>query len=416
VRWFSRSSGLNEPVSKSRTVIVIEDWAHRSEGHFPRRFAELTEAFTALGWHGEVLTSRGWVHETDADPVPFAVSRYGRLALVLDRVASRLQRVSRQTRLGNLARTFGGQLRVMAIVGSARSIRRRTNGSADVVVLSYGIDVVLAAALAGRGRWLFYAFEPPSVVLEGRQIRLESRLAKWAERRRRAQGGGACIVTPYERSRAEWSAIAPFMTPTVLAIAGCSVSFPIPNARDQLGIFPADRIALIFGSKYNKDCDVVWRAFSELEDWRLLIGGHVTDLYIAAGQPLAARRPILIDGFVSNATRELAYSAADLVILSFRPDYERNSGTLMDAISWGIPVVCSERSGAAELVQRFRLGVTFTPGDAQSLANAVRLAPERIHDDDLHRARNDLSNAAVATRFLELFQQLSRSQSAPICA
>jgi hypothetical protein len=50
----------------------------------------------------------------------------------------------------------------------------------------------------------------------------------------------------------------------------------------------------------------------------------------------------------------------------------------MDAIAWGLPVVCSNDSAAAELVSSYRLGVTFTAGDPQSLAAAVRAAPAHI--------------------------------------
>jgi hypothetical protein len=140
---------VREPSSNLPTILVIEDWAHLPSGHYPRRFAELAEAFAALGWHAEVLTSRGWLHETDTGTSPFAVSRYGFLAGVFDRVATRLQKVYRETRAGTAARTIGSMLRVTAMVGAARSLRRRTAGAPTaVVVLSYGIDIVLASAIA----------------------------------------------------------------------------------------------------------------------------------------------------------------------------------------------------------------------------------------------------------------------------
>jgi hypothetical protein len=62
--------------------------------------------------------------------------------------------------------------------------------------------------------------------------------------------------------------------------------------------------------------------------------------------------------------------------------------------------VCSDRSIAADVVREYRLGVVFEPGDPDSLERAIRLAPEAIDDDDLTRARRELSNRAVAARFL----------------
>ena len=343
------------------------------------------------------------------------------MARQLDRLAKRLRDVAHGSRTGALTRRAGDRLRVIALMGAARALRRRTSGpTSDVVVLSYKIDAVLAAAIAGPGRWLFYAFDPPSPTIQGQGIgpmllRLakwaEWRLAKWAEQRRRARGGGVRIATTDETSRQLWEDIVPFLEPIVLPIAGCRVCAPIPDACRQLGIASADRVALLFGSAYNKDSEVVRCAFSDLDHWRLMVGGHAADAFNLAEPTLDERDPILLGGFVSDGTRDLAYAAADLVILSFPADYQQNSGTLMDAIAWGVPVVCSDRSAAAEIVRNYRLGATFIPGDAQSLAEAVRTAPTRIEPEDLERARMELSNRAVARRHLQILQQLSESSN-----
>ncbi len=408
--------GVSCPVSVPPPVLIVEDWAHRPEGHFPRRFAELADAFAAEGCTVEVLTSRGWLYSGTAEAVRFSQNRYGPVARQLDRLANRLRDAGHGSRTEVLTLHAGGRLRVIALMGAARALRRRTHGpTSEVVVLSYGIDAVLAAAIAGPGRWLFYAFEAPSPILQGHGIgpmlRLakwtEWRLAKWAERRRRARGGGTRIATPDETSRQLWEDIVPFLEPIVLPIAGCRARAPIPDACFQLGIASADRIALLFGSVHDKDYKVVRSAFSDLDHWRLMVGGLVADAFNLAEPTVGERKPILLGGFVSDGTRDLAYAAADLAILSFRADYQRNSGTLMDAIAWGVPVVCSERSAAAEIVRNYRLGVTFTPGDAQSLAEAVRRAPTRIEPEDLERARMELSNRAVARRHLQILRQLS---------
>ena len=72
----------------------------------------------------------------------------------------------------------------------------------------------------------------------------------------------------------------------------------------------------------------------------------------------------------------------------------------MDAVSWGVPVVCSQPSAAADIVQAYRLGLVFESGDAFSLAAAVGAAPSQIDPRDLERAQDELSSRSVAAACL----------------
>jgi glycosyltransferase involved in cell wall biosynthesis len=110
--------------------------------------------------------------------------------------------------------------------------------------------------------------------------------------------------------------------------------------------------------------------------------------------------PIVRGGFDDAETRDLAHAATDLVVLSFRAGVTASSGRLMDAIAWGKPVVCSRQSAVGELVAEYRLGALFEPGDASSLAAAVRAAPAALDPSDLARARERFSNRAIAARQL----------------
>jgi glycosyltransferase involved in cell wall biosynthesis len=398
---------MSEQMWEPPRVLVVEDQADVPVGHFPCRFAELAEAFAALGCGVEVLTSRGWVHARDSGTVHFDTSRYGIFALLLDRIGRPLQRLRGKRRAQSRVRYLGGALRVVAMIATVRVRRQRRAGRrADVVVLSQGIDPLLAATIAGPGHWLFYLFDPQTGSAPGHLGRLLARIAEQAERRRRGHGDSLRVATPDEASRERWEEIAPFLNPTVLPIAGCRVRDPIPGARQRLGLLPGTRLALLFGSPAHKDCEVVWRAFENLSEWRLVIAGQVADLYASSTPPPSSDHdPFLMGGFLDDITRSLIYSAADLIVLSFHPNHRRNSGTLMDAISWGVPVVCSEQSAAADLVQDYRLGVTFKPGDPQSLAASVRTAPARIAPEDLQRAHRELSNRAVASLHLQALQQ-----------
>jgi glycosyltransferase involved in cell wall biosynthesis len=175
----------------------------------------------------------------------------------------------------------------------------------------------------------------------------------------------------------------PFLRPVALPVAGCRRRERIPDARARLGIEPGERVGLLFGALHpGKDVDVVFRAFSGLSGWRLLTGGQV-------GGDAA-----------DEAMRELLYSAADVVVLTFVADLDRDSGGLMDAIGWGVPVVCSDASMPADIVREYRLGAIFTPGDAASLRTALADVPEQIDPRDLERARHELSNTTIALRAL----------------
>ncbi len=110
----------------------------------------------------------------------------------------------------------------------------------------------------------------------------------------------------------------------------------------------------------------MWHAFAGLPDWRLLIVGRIADAYAAASpQPSPRREPAVIGDHVDGATLDLAFAAADLVVLSFRPHHSRDSGVLMDAIAWGVPVVCSARSAVVDVVTAYGLGVLRTGGERE---------------------------------------------------
>jgi glycosyltransferase involved in cell wall biosynthesis len=263
------------------------------------------------------------------------------------------------------------------------------------VVVSTRIDPVSAVAHAGEGRWLFHSVSPPRG--SPRQLRRAQR----AEARRRDAGGRARVASPDDETREAWEQTAPFVDPVRLPIAGVRAVQPVPNARPRLGLSADDNVALLFGTVHgDKDVDLVSRVFDDLTDWQLVVVGRVGDDF---RQRRAGAGPdaFVLGGFVDNAMRDVVFSAADVVVLSFRRNFRRDSGVLMDAVSFGVPVVCSGDSGPADLVREYRLGAVFEPGDFDSLERAIATAPSRIDPVDLARAQSELSNRAVARRILD---------------
>jgi glycosyltransferase involved in cell wall biosynthesis len=374
-----------------RRVLVVEDRAHRALGHFPSLFAEVAIGLAENGCSVEVLTSNGWLFDGQ-QPVPFVVRRYG----LVDRWCFRFGEAFVTTRgLRGLAR----RARTRALVHAARA-RCRAAGTPqpDVVVVSTRIDTLSAVAHAGDGRWLFHSMFPP------RGSSRAVRRAERAERRRREAGGRARVATHDGEIRDAWAETATFVEPVRLPIAGVRTARPVPNARLRLGLSADDNVALLFGTAHgDKDVDLVSRVFDDLADWLLLVAGRVRDDFV---QRHAGAGPdaFVLGGFVDNATRDVVYSAADLVVLSFDRGFRRDSGVLMDAISFAVPVVCSDDSGPADLVREYHLGVVFEPGDFDSLERAIATAPSQIEPTDLARAQSELSNRAVARRLLDALE------------
>jgi hypothetical protein len=352
-------------------VLVVEDQAHLPHGHYAVRGVELAGAFAALGHRSTLLTSRGRAGE---QPLPFPVATYGPVARGIARL--------------------GAHARVLAMVGTARA--RRRHGDADVVVLiSFAVDPVLAAACCGRGDWLLYQFAPPLPHRRQWLARAVDRAARRAELRRRRHGGQVRIGVAAAWAD-DWAEQAPFLRPAAVAIAGTTARAPIAGARERLGITGDDRVALVFGAVHDgKDARTPTRAFAGLAGWQLVVGGQ------------------LGGGAVDETTRELLYSAADVVVLSFVDGYASDSGTLMDAVSWGVPVVCSARSAAAEVVRQYGLGTLFEPGDADALRAALARVPARVDPANLARAREELSNLQVASAILGLFGRVPTAPTAP---
>jgi glycosyltransferase involved in cell wall biosynthesis len=304
-----------------------------------------------------------------------------------------LENTSRLRRVARTARTY-------AQVVAARSRCRRAGlPRPDVIVMSWSYDPRVASIAAGPGRWLFYQFDEPFDTLP-----TVSRRAARAEERRRATGGLARIAAPHDDYRDEWRAAVPALDPVTLQIAGSRERVRIPDARRRLGLDADVKVALLFGADHDgKDVDLVSRVFAEIADWQLLVVGDVARAYKQRTGP--APEAVVMGGYVDEETRALVYSAADLVVASFQPKFRRDSGVVMDALSWGVPVVCSDGSPPAVAVREYRLGLVFHPGDPDDLARAVRQTPLRIDPADLARAREELSIRAVAIRLLEALSE-----------
>lgn len=368
------------------SVLVVEELADWSNGHFSVRFAQLAQAYVDLGYDVDVLTAVGW-RRSGEHQVPFAVHRFGPVARFLRRGAGRVLR-------GDLAQVALALITTAAI---RTHVRRMALPPVVIVMLGWQTLPAVVAAAADDGRWLLNHFQGPRPRLHpwsrrlGRGIDV---LARRREARRRAHGGAFRIAVANEARRDAWADEVPYLDPMVLPIAGVRDVTPEPDARIHLGLAERARVALLFGDRAAKDRDTALAAFARLPDWTLVIAGPVAE------DVAPSANVVIIPGTVRDETRDRLFAAADLVVLSFAADYGNNSGTLMDAISFGVPVVCTADAAAAGIVQQYRLGLGFAGGDVTSLVDAVHRAPAAIAPADLESARGALSNRAVARRQL----------------
>src|SRR3954469_18319035 len=60
----------------ARSVLVVEELAHWSNGHFPVRCAQLAAGLADLGYRVELLTSEGWARDDQHPQPPFTIRRF----------------------------------------------------------------------------------------------------------------------------------------------------------------------------------------------------------------------------------------------------------------------------------------------------------------------------------------------------
>lgn len=383
-------------------VLIVESGAHRAVGHYPVMFAELAEAIGDAGRDVAVLTSQGWVF--DAAPHRFELYDDGRLG----RVARALERWIGRIRPRRWSRPVGRFVREVAMIVSIRLTRRRLGG-AEVIVTSHRFDPVLVTALAGNGRWVLYQFAGPTPAVS-RVRRAFVALAQRAEVTRRSKGGHARVAVNNPSQLDVWTRVMPWLDPVQVPFIASRERLPIADARERLGLDPSARVALLFGARHGlKDYDVVWSAFAACPTWHLVVAGGGAMASFEKWRSRTADTsfaPTVIDGFVGDETRDLLHAAADVVVLSFKPGAHSDSGTLADAVSWGLPVVCSSDCYAGEIVRRLGLGPMFDSGDVESLRRALDDVPRSPDPEAVSRARDEFSSRSMAERHLRALGSL----------
>lgn len=180
--------------------------------------------------------------------------------------------------------------------------------------------------------------------------------------------------------------------------------------RTDLAIPSGAFVFLCFGEvRAYKDVDLLLSAFdtARLREAVLIVAGHTRDA--AAGDRIAAAaradpriKPLLT--YVPDDGVGDLFGAADAAVLP-RGD-GATSGSLVLALSMGLPVVVADRPTYRELVQDGRAGWLFEVGSADSLRSAMERAAANV---DEARRRGRAARAAAATlRWSEVAARTAR--------
>lgn len=159
------------------------------------------------------------------------------------------------------------------------------------------------------------------------------------------------------------------------------------SARDQLGV-PQDGRYVGFAGKLDdrKSIDALLAAFrgaaapvdrmllaGELsERWRRLITTEYQDL-------VDARRLIVLDRYLENSEFTQVYAALDLVAVPY-PEFGSASGTLLEAVIAGRPVITSDFGWSGMMCRRFDLGWACSMRDIESFAATLKTALQGVSD------------------------------------
>lgn len=168
--------------------------------------------------------------------------------------------------------------------------------------------------------------------------------------------------------------------------------FEIPSmitkseARTRLGFSDTRPIILFFGMiKPTKGLDVLLKAVEDV-DALLVVAGRLRmssfSDYSTWTEKLKAEGKLFTDiKYISNEKRDLYLKAADVIVLPYRKIYQ--SGVLMLALSYQLPVIASDLMPNKEHVKDFKALELFTSGDHVELSRKLN---KLLSDTNLQNA------------------------------
>lgn len=158
--------------------------------------------------------------------------------------------------------------------------------------------------------------------------------------------------------------------------------------------FPENGIILTyFGTvRPTKGIEGLIKAFSEIQNCKndiiLIIAGeapkrwkHYFEELKCLAHSLKIEEKIHFMGFVDESEIPLLMTISDIIVLPYI--HSTQSGVLFrEVIPYAKPVIVSDTGGLGEIVKKMKIGLTFTPGDIESLTDKILLL---INDNTIRK-------------------------------
>lgn len=301
---------------------------------------------------------------------------------------------------------------------AARRIGRRKRY--DIVHVHWALPHFLFGRAVARGSPLVTTFYGAELSLANSSLPGPRRLLIAA-----AKNSDRCVaISRYTARQVEiLSGVRPEVIPygVGLPAAAGSESAPLPSSPEAH--FPALFVGRLVE---RKGVDVLLRAAARLLEWpalRIVVVGDGPERgrleRLAAELGISAR--VEFKGRVSTAELERCYRTARAFVLPAvvdpRGDTEGLGVVLLEAMSYGVPVVASRIGGITDIVEDQANGLLVEPGDPAALAAALkRLALDpslasRLGEAGRRTVESRFSWEAIAERWEQLYSGLLNRES-----
>lgn len=183
--------------------------------------------------------------------------------------------------------------------------------------------------------------------------------------------------------------------------------------RDKLGLAENGKYILFFGQiKKDKGLDILLEAMSKTSnDIALIIAGKPWKNDFSSYDKLIEKynlqnRIIKMVRFIEDDEREQLFFAADVNVLPYRRIYQ--SGVLLMAMSYGLPVIASKLPSNLEIVNDKENGILFENENSDDLANQINLffqnvsLQKKLSDSALSTIKSKYSWDDIAKHYLML--------------
>ncbi|MGI9533985.1 MAG: glycosyltransferase family 4 protein [Thermodesulfobacteriota bacterium] len=187
------------------------------------------------------------------------------------------------------------------------------------------------------------------------------------------------------------------------------------EARNFLNLPKDITILLVFGIGHpGKNYETIVKAIKNLNgNCCVVFAGSslpVNDAKYLSKKYNVEENTIIFDKYIPKPEHGYYFYSADYLLLSYKKEFVLDSGVLIEAIRYGVPVIASDAAWIGEMVETNGLGTTFTSEDPESLESAINKSL-LLNEDEIEKIRTNMKELAnknswenVIEKHLEIFQ------------